>query len=61
MSAPALAESYAAAVLRAPTRIRAALAGAALLAGATGRLLFGALGFLLAVPMLVRLRRRSGS
>ena len=37
------------------------LAGAALLAGATGRLLFGALGFLLAVPMLRRLRRRSGS
>src|SRR5688500_1267569 len=27
------------------------LAGAALLAGATGKLLFGALGFLLAVPM----------
>ena len=37
------------------------LAGAALLAGATGRLLFGLLGFLLAVPMLRRLRRRHGS
>ena len=37
------------------------LAGAALLAGAGGRLLFGAAGFLLAVPMLLRLRRRSGS
>jgi hypothetical protein len=37
------------------------LAGAALLAGATGKLLFGALGFLLAVPMLRRLRRRTGS
>ena len=37
------------------------LAGAALFAGIGGRLLFGALGLLLAVPMLVRLRRRSGS
>ena len=37
------------------------LAGAALLAGATGRLLFGALGFALAIPMLRRLRRRTGS
>ena len=37
------------------------LAGAALLAGATGKLLFGALGFLLTVPMLRRLRRRTGS
>ena len=37
------------------------LAGAALLAGATGKLLFGALGFLLAIPMLRRLRRRTGS
>jgi predicted PurR-regulated permease PerM len=37
------------------------LAGAALLAGATGKLLFGALGFLLAVPMLRRLRRRRTS
>ena len=33
------------------------LAGAALLAGATGKLLFGALGFLLAIPLLRRLRR----
>lgn len=37
------------------------LAGAALLAGATGKLLFGALGFLLAIPLLRRLRRRTGS
>src|SRR5215207_9050967 len=37
------------------------LAGAALLAGVTGKLLFGALGFVLAVPMLRRLRRRTGS
>ena len=37
------------------------LAGAALLAGATGKLLFGAFGFLLVVPMLRRLRRRHGS
>jgi hypothetical protein len=37
------------------------LAGAALLAGATGKLLFGAAGFLLAIPMLRRLRRRTGS
>jgi hypothetical protein len=37
------------------------LAGAALLSGATGKLLFGALGFLLAVPMLRHLRRRYGS
>ena len=37
------------------------LAGAALLAGVTGRLLFGALGLLLAIPMLRRLRRRTGS
>ena len=37
------------------------LAGAALVAGATGKLLFGALGFALTVPMLRRLRRRTGS
>ena len=37
------------------------LAGAALLAGATGKLLFGALGFMLALPMLRRVRRRHGS
>jgi MFS family permease len=36
-------------------------AGAALLGGAAGSLLFGALGFALALPLLVRLRRRSGS
>ena len=37
------------------------LAGAALLTGATGKLLFGAVGFVVAVPMLRRLRRRTGS
>jgi hypothetical protein len=37
------------------------LAGAAVLAGATGKLLFGALGFVLAVPMLRRLHRRHDS
>ena len=37
------------------------LAGAAILAGATGKLLFGAIGFVLAIPMLRRLRRRHGS
>lgn len=37
------------------------LAGAALLAGVTGKLVFGALGFLLAIPLLRRLRRRTGS
>ena len=37
------------------------LAGAAVLAGATGKLLFGVIGFALAVPMLRRMRRRSGS
>ena len=36
------------------------LAGAAILAGAAGRVLFGGLGLLLALPMLLRLRRRSG-
>jgi len=34
------------------------LAGAALFAGAGGSLLFGALGFLLAIPFLLRLHRR---
>ncbi len=34
------------------------LAGAALLAGASGRILFFALGLLAAIPMLVRLYRR---
>jgi hypothetical protein len=33
-------------------------AGAALLAGAGGKLLFGALGFLLSIPFLLRLHRR---
>lgn len=34
------------------------LAGAALLAGATGRVLFAAIGFVAAIPFLRRLRRR---
>ena len=37
------------------------LAGAALLAGVGGTLLFGALGLLLAIPMLRRLHRRHNS
>ena len=37
------------------------LAGAALLAGATGRVLFAAIGFVAAIPFLLRLRRRFGS
>lgn len=37
------------------------LAGAALLAGAGGALLFGAIGFVAAIPFLLRLRRRFGS
>ena len=37
------------------------LAGAALLGGVGGSLLFGALGFVLAVPFLLRLHRRCGS
>jgi hypothetical protein len=37
------------------------LAGAALLAGARGKVLFAVIGFVAAVPMLRRLRRRAGS
>jgi hypothetical protein len=37
------------------------LAGAALLAGAGGTVLFGILGFALSIPMLLRLRRRFGT
>lgn len=37
------------------------LAGAALVAGVGGSLLFGAIGLLLSIPLLVRLRRRTGS
>ncbi|MBI5287595.1 MAG: hypothetical protein HY873_01345 [Chloroflexi bacterium] len=37
------------------------LAGAALLAGAGGSLLFGAIGFVLTVPMLLGLGRRFGT
>jgi hypothetical protein len=36
------------------------LAGAALVAGVGGSLLFGALGFLASIPLLLRLHRRSG-
>ena len=36
------------------------LAGAALFAGATGSLLFGAVGLVAATPLLLRLHRRSG-
>ena len=37
------------------------LAGAALLGGIGGTLLFGVLGFVLAIPLLRRMRRRTGS
>jgi hypothetical protein len=37
------------------------LAGTALVAGAGGRALFGVAGFVATIPMLRRLRRRSGS
>lgn len=37
------------------------LAGAALLAGAAGKLVFGLLGALLLAPMLVRMHRRTGA
>ena len=37
------------------------LAGAALFAGIGGKLVFGALGLLLAIPMLRKLRRHTGS
>ena len=37
------------------------IAGAALLTGAGGTVLFGAIGFLLTVPMLLRLKRRFGT
>jgi hypothetical protein len=37
------------------------LAGAALLAGTAGALLFGALGFLAAIPFLLRVHRRCGN
>ena len=37
------------------------LAGAALLAGATGRALFAAIGFVAAIPFLRRLQRRFGT
>jgi len=37
------------------------LAGAALFAGATGSLLFGAVGFVAAIPFLLRVRRRCGN
>jgi hypothetical protein len=37
------------------------IAGAALLAGAAGTLLFGVIGLILTIPMLLRLRRRFGT
>lgn len=37
------------------------LAGAAILSGIGGSVLFGAVGFLLAIPFLLRLRRRFGT
>lgn len=37
------------------------LAGAALFAGATGSLLFGAVGFVAAIPFLLRVHRHSGN
>jgi len=37
------------------------LAGAALVTGTAGSALFGVLGFVLTIPMLLRLRRRFGS
>lgn len=37
------------------------LVGTALIAGSGGTALFGALGFLVSVPMLLRLRRRFGT
>lgn len=37
------------------------IAGAALLTGAGGTVLFGAIGFVLTVPMLLRLKRRFGT
>lgn len=36
------------------------LAGAALFAGVGGTLVFGALGFVAAIPLLLRMRRRTG-
>jgi hypothetical protein len=36
------------------------LAGAALLGGVAGALLFGVIGFVVAIPFMLRLRRRSG-
>lgn len=37
------------------------IAGAALVAGTGGTLLFGVIGFILTIPMLLRLRRRFGT
>ncbi len=37
------------------------IAGAALLAGVSGKLLFGAIGFVLMIPMLRRMHRHTGS
>ena len=59
-----LAGSVSAAVLGAAPHILhhvGALAGAAIFAGATGTALFGAIGLLAAIPLLLRVRRRTGS
>jgi len=48
-------------VLAARAAPRGPLAGAALLAGTGGSLLFGAIGFLGAIPLLFRVHHRCGS
>ena len=60
---PVLAPASAAVLGAAPHVLHHAgpLAGAALLAGATGTILFGLLGLVAAIPMLRHLRRRTGS
>jgi hypothetical protein len=63
-SAPirALAGAWAALIALAPHVLHhvGPLAGAALLAGVTGQLVFAALGLVLMAPMLLRIRRRTG-
>lgn len=61
---PAVVAAATAAVLGAAPHVlhhAGPLAGAAVVAGATGKLLFGALGLAAAIPTLRGLRRRSGS
>lgn len=59
----AISSAFAAALGLAPHVLHHAgpLAGAALFAGVGGALIFGVLGFVLAIPFLIRLRRRFGS